>query len=1131
MLVFTEGLDETAIQWVKGPEPEVDTRSPLATPSRTERKLPLDSVYCSTSTAYFSPKLNLHSKYSSSYLFGPAREEEEEEEESVGSISDTSPESTGESEEEIVSSESNESSLCSVNGPVSIPGYEPVYMRVGGLVRGKSKENLRLDVTGVRQDRPIDDYVQFNPPSAPPLPGSGDVVFSVAHDEKKEDEELLQELGMNEHKKTAYEFQPRTIHQEINQQSNLATSNLATEEPSYKISVEKNDIPKTELAQAPAYAASVHNAWESMVAYEACNRLCINACKSGCTQVAEFLQDECVVLRNAFGIQKFLLQPKGQHSYDARISYEKEATTNPKGKKVIEKIEVEVKKIRISPQKSTVRNISSLRSFYTQVGYMHVRNMTKLVKNQIENIRRTSFSSAGSSISQEERHECFLELQSDPKSATKLYPGSGDTHFFYPDGEGDILYVEVQCFDGSILGRATIHISSLSDTTGQTVRSFPLSRDDYDCVGKVQISFNVSLLSENTAYSKMAQGGPAVETLIYDVVLEAAMRAQNFHARNLHINGPWNCLLTEFCTFYSVSDSYKTLRYLSHVMVVAIPTKDCLELIYELLLPVLNARGEQKLTQQEKVILADCEDQIKKLLRETFENYKSLDEFSLTGLTDSFGPIVDSAAPALGPAVRLFGLLHDVLSPAGQDLLRNYFQNSVEKRCKRHMLETEEFVSMNSDRLMTDTLTAKTAYAKMKNLCLILGKEIEADIKIYNQNILPSSIDLPKVAANVYSTKLCNRMRNFLSTCPPSRPFPYVQELLISTFDFERELASWNLRSVNGLVARDLFHGYAVNWIEDTRLHLLDLCKTEIMCTEALAVSPVSPSVENIYEQIREGIKELEVVIKRWPQYLVPLEMAVADVERSIISALEKQYREILAPIKEGIQKTLEDNVKKIGNTLGRVFGPNQEKEESSIYVVPAQLGTFMNTLKRMMDVLHCWVEEMMRPWVPLLTVSDEISPFGEHMNSISVVLKQKYRKYLQAVVKKLLSNTQNNRSTKLRKILEETTESQSEIEIGDRMRTLSLHVSQSIQNIHDVFPRAIFIEILREFWDRLGQIVLKFLESKKEKGTSYRGSGVALKIIEGWFKCEMQKYLGNALQEADLQLPRSVSEAKSILS
>jgi hypothetical protein len=123
-------------------------QSPLATPTKSGKKLPLDPVYCTTSTTYFSPKLNLHSKYSS-YLFGPVGGEEEKEE-SIGSISDTSPESTGESEEEIVSSESHGSSLCSVNGPISIQVNEPVYMRVGGLVRGKSKENLRLDVTGIQ---------------------------------------------------------------------------------------------------------------------------------------------------------------------------------------------------------------------------------------------------------------------------------------------------------------------------------------------------------------------------------------------------------------------------------------------------------------------------------------------------------------------------------------------------------------------------------------------------------------------------------------------------------------------------------------------------------------------------------------------------------------------------------------------------------------------------------------------------------------------------------------------------------------------------------------------------------------------------------------------------------------------
>jgi hypothetical protein len=34
----------------------------------------------------------------------------------------------------------------------------------------------------------------------------------------------------------------------------------------------------------------------------------------------------------------------------------------------------------------------------------------------------------------------------------------------YPDGEGDAISVEVQCYDGTILGSATIHVSSLSDT-------------------------------------------------------------------------------------------------------------------------------------------------------------------------------------------------------------------------------------------------------------------------------------------------------------------------------------------------------------------------------------------------------------------------------------------------------------------------------------------------------------------------------------------------------------------------------------------------------------------------------------------------------------------------------------------
>lgn len=75
----------------------------------------------------------------------------------------------------------------------------------------------------------------------------------------------------------------------------------------------------------------------------------------------------------------------------------------------------------------------------------------------------------------------------------------------------------------------------------------------------------------------------------------------------------------------------------------------------------------------QRSILLDCEVQAKSLLATTFQNYKSLDELSPTGLTDAFRPIPESAAPALVPAVQIFTLLHDVLLQESQNILRNYF--------------------------------------------------------------------------------------------------------------------------------------------------------------------------------------------------------------------------------------------------------------------------------------------------------------------------------------------------------------------------------------------------------------------------------------------------------------------------
>ena len=60
---------------------------------------------------------------------------------------------------------------------------------------------------------------------------------------------------------------------------------------------------------------------------------------------------------------------------------------------------------------------------------------------------------------------------------------------------------------------------------------------------------------------QMLQGGPAVDTIIYDMVLEAAMRAQSFNSKMLHISGSWKWLLDEFADYYGVSDAYRKLRW------------------------------------------------------------------------------------------------------------------------------------------------------------------------------------------------------------------------------------------------------------------------------------------------------------------------------------------------------------------------------------------------------------------------------------------------------------------------------------------------------------------------------------------------------------------------------------------
>lgn len=85
-------------------------------------------------------------------------------------------------------------------------------------------------------------------------------------------------------------------------------------------------------------------------------------------------------------------------------------------------------------------------------------------------------------------------------------------------------------------------------------------------------------------------------------------------------------------------------------------------------------------------------------------------------------------------------------------------------------------------------------------------------------------------------------------------------------------------------------------------------------------------------------------------------------------------------------------------------------------YILPVssfhQLGTFLNTMKRILDVLHCRVEDILKSWASVLPVMGD-KKFGEQMNGTTVLLRTKYKNYLQATVGKLVSNVSVVNKTK----------------------------------------------------------------------------------------------------------------------
>ncbi|CDP11484.1 unnamed protein product [Coffea canephora] len=1056
-----------------------------------------------------------------------------------------------ESSDSAASSEFSTTQLGSNNGTVP-PTRTYVSQGYGSSASSKVKmdSTRQKDVTSrnLEKQRFSDEDV----PSAPPFCGSGG---EIKIDRETSPVSKMEYLSSMKAEKDNLGRSPG-ISQQDNVPKYTRDSTVRT------AAAAESGIPSsTYPTRVPNFHAIALGPWHAVIAYDACVRLCLHAWARGCMEAPMFLENECALLRNAFNLQQVLLQSEEELMLKRSSELPTEGSA-AKPKKMVGKMKVQVRKVKlgldpprgcsfalVKVPKVKIESVryhsSKLRSAvssgwravrkvrfaprvsngsfsrqslaYVQAGTQYIKQVSGLLKVGVATLR----SSSSSYEVQVEAYSCLLRLKSSSEEdAIRMQPGSSETHMFFPDGLGDDLIVEVQDSKGKQCGRVLAQVATIAEDPGEKLRWWSIYHEpEHELVGRVQLYINYSTGIDENSHLKC---GSVAETVAYDLALEVAMKIEHFQQRNLVLHGPWKWLLTEFASYFGVSDAYTKLRYLSYVMDVATPTADCLKLVHDLLYPVLmKGHSKTSLSRQEKRILGEIEDQLEQIFALVFQNYKSLDESLSSGIMDTFRPATGHAAPVLKPAVELYKLCHDILSPEAQNKLYSYFQAASKKRSRRHLTETDEYVSGNSEGILMDSLTISTAYQKMKTLCLNVKNEIFTDIEIHNQDILPSFIDLPNLSSAIYSAELCSRLRAFLIACPPTGPSPPVTELVIATADFQRDLSSWNIKPVKGGVdAKELFHLYIVLWIQDKRLSLLESCKLDkVKWSGVRTQHSTTPFIDDMYDRLKETLNDYEIIICRWPEYTFVLENAVADVEKAIVDALERQYADVLAPLKENLAP----------KRFGLKYVQKLARRNVSAYVVPDELGILLNSMKRMLDVLRPKIEQQLKSWGSCIPDGGNTAP-GERLSEVTVMLRSKFRNYVQAVVEKLVENTKLQGSTKLKKILLDSKGTVIESDVRSRMQPLKDLLASSINHMHSIFESHVFIACCRGYWDKMGQDILSFLESRKENRAWYKGSRIAVSVLDDIFASQMQQLLGNSLQDKDLENPRSIVEVRSML-
>ncbi|GMG98846.1 hypothetical protein Nepgr_000686 [Nepenthes gracilis] len=471
--MFTEGLDESAINWIKK---ETDVCKEVRSPSKEKfaydqiPKSPLlhgtgnfmsphalpplkkfhSGLLCPPRIATFDDECN----YDNGYSYG--------DDESVASAPDDLDGKYSDNEEEVSKSNSN----GALEKPIAC-GYDEDIVGLGAskienssmrssmhhtslINRGLSQISLKIEVPDsirrfsykdtwedAHETRTPDssnqccskghplsvhgtpihhsslyDTAGWGTPSAPPVNDSGKEESKPEVERKEEpasDGVIDERVGNRAHMARQAEYFEETTGQvpevcavkfgvtdELNDEQNH-TRAVETE-------IRTPYWPANSVDSSPCYNPSGQNVWQTFVAYDACIRLCLHAWARGCPDAPEFLRDECLVLRSAFGLHKFLLQSQGVKPMNNGATNSIEQACSIKRKQVVGKIRVEVKKLRIIPRRK-LRSIYSQRgAFYMQAGAEYVRHVSALMKNGLNSIMTTPLSA----VTCEEKLLCCL---------------------------------------------------------------------------------------------------------------------------------------------------------------------------------------------------------------------------------------------------------------------------------------------------------------------------------------------------------------------------------------------------------------------------------------------------------------------------------------------------------------------------------------------------------------------------------------------------------------------------------------------------------------------------------------------------------------------------------------------------